>query len=526
MTHKEILEALSGLLLAMFVAMLSSTVVTNALPRIVTDLHGSQTGYTWVIVATMLAMTATTPIWGKLADLFAKKTLMLVALTVYMLGSALAGVSQSMEMLIGARVLTGVGVGGVMALIQIIIATMVSPRERGRYAGYIGASFGLATLSGPLIGGMVVDSPLGWRGCFYVALPFAIASFLLLRAKLHLPVVKRQVQIDYLGAVLLMGGVSLLLIWVSLAGHQFDWLSPATVLMVAGGLVLLALAVLVEARVAPEPIIPLFLFKDRTMVLATIATISVGIAMFGATTFLSEYFQTSRGMSPTAAGLMSLCMVGGLMVLGIVSGKAITDTGRWKGWLVGGMAVAVLGTVLLATIDAHTSLWAVGAYMAVLGCGLGATQQNLLLAVQNNVDQANIGAASSLVNFFRSMGGAVGVSALGAVLAHDVTSDVTSGVAKLVAQGTLRPEDVGSLGHGAVPDVAALPGPLRTVFENAFGDATGHIFVYTVPFALVALIAVCFIKETRLRTSLSDLSEPEIDMELAAELEAGGGGRR
>ena len=225
MSHREVLEALSGLLLAMFVAMLSSTVVTNALPRIVSDLHGSQTGYTWVVVATLLAMTATTPIWGKLADLFSKKLLVQSALVIYTVGSLIAALAPNMEVLIGARVVQGLGVGGLTALVQVVIASMVSPRERGRYSGYIGATFALATVSGPLIGGLIVDSPLGWRGTFFVGLPIAVAAFVVLQAKLHLPVVTRPVQIDYLGATLIVGGVSILLVWVSLAGQQFDWVS-------------------------------------------------------------------------------------------------------------------------------------------------------------------------------------------------------------------------------------------------------------------------------------------------------------
>ena len=359
MSHKEILEALSGLLIAMFVAILSSTVVTNALPTIVSDLHGTQTGYTWVLVATMLAMTATTPIWGKLADLFSKKLLMQISLVVYVSGSALAGLAQSMSWLIGARVITGLGVGGVMALIQIIIGSMVSPRERGRYSGYIGASFGLATLLGPLVGGVIVDSALGWRGCFYVGLPFAIIAFIVLQTKLHLPTVKREVKIDYLGATLLMGGVSILLVWVSLGGQQFAWGSATTVYMVGGGVIVLALAALVEGRIAAEPIIPMQLFKDRTIALATIAAIFVGVAMLTATTFLSEYFQDSRGMSPTNAGLMSLSMVVGLMGTSIVSGRMISSTGRWKIWLSTGMVAVVAGTALLSTIDHSTPLWLV-----------------------------------------------------------------------------------------------------------------------------------------------------------------------
>jgi EmrB/QacA subfamily drug resistance transporter len=526
MSHKEILEALSGLLIAMFVAILSSTVVTNALPRIVADLHGSQTGYTWVLVATMLAMTATTPIWGKLADLFSKKLLMQVALVVYVGGSALAGLAQSMSWLIGARVVTGLGVGGVMALIQIIIGSMVSPRERGRYSGYIGASFGLATLIGPLVGGVIVDSALGWRGCFYVGLPFAIVAFIVLQTKLHLPTVKREVKIDYLGSVLIMGGVSILLIWVSLAGQQFAWGSATTVYMVAGGLVVLALAALVEAKHAAQPIIPLRLFKDRTITLATIAAIFVGIAMLTATTYLSEYFQTSRGMSPTHAGLMSLSMVVGLMGTSIVSGRFISNTGRWKIWLVWGMVGVVVGAVLLATIDHATPLWQVGLYMFVLGAGLGATQQNLILSVQNNVDQANIGAASSVVAFFRTLGGAIGVSVFGAVLSHRVTSHVVDGLGALMARGEVTPAQAKSLGDGGVPEVALLPTPLRNLFEGAFGDATGHIFLLTVPFAVLALVTVLFIKENRLRTTLDQIEEPEVNLDLAAELEAGELGRR
>jgi EmrB/QacA subfamily drug resistance transporter len=520
MTHKEILEALSGLLVAMFVAILSSTVVTNALPRIVADLHGSQTGYTWVLVATMLAMTATTPIWGKLADLFSKKLLMQIALVVYVGGSALAGMAQSMSWLIGARVVTGLGVGGVMALIQIIIGSMVSPRERGRYSGYIGASFGLATLIGPLVGGVIVDSALGWRGCFYVGLPFAIIAFVVLQTKLHLPTVKREVKIDYLGSVLIMGGVSILLIWVSLAGQQFAWGSATTVYMVAGGLAVLALAALVEAKVAAQPVIPMRLFKDRTIALATIAAIFVGIAMLTATTYLSEYFQTSRGMSPTHAGLMSLSMVVGLMGTSIVSGRFISSTGRWKVWLVWGMVGVVVGAALLATIDHATSLWLIGLYMFVLGSGLGATQQNLILSVQNNVDQANIGAASSVVAFFRTLGGAIGVSVFGAVLSHRVTTHVVDGLGALIASGHVTPQEAKSLGDGGVPNVALLPTPVRNLFEGAFGDATGQIFLLTVPFAVLALVTVLFIKENRLRTTLDKIEEPEVNMDLAAELEA------
>jgi EmrB/QacA subfamily drug resistance transporter len=494
MSHREVLEALSGLLLAMFVAMLSSTVVTNALPRIVEDLHGSQTGYTWVVVATLLAMTATTPIWGKLADLFSKKLLVQSALVIYSAGSLIAGLAPNMETLIGARVVQGLGVGGLTALVQVVIASMVSPRERGRYSGYIGAVFAVATVSGPLIGGLIVDSPLGWRGTFYVGLPVAVAAFLVLQFTLHLPVVKRQVSIDYLGATLIVGGVSILLVWVSLAGNQFDWVSVQTAVMVVVGLLVIAAALYVEARVAVEPVIPLRLFRDRTTTLATIASVLIGLSMFGATVYLSEYFQNARGMSPTEAGLMSVAMVGGLLVSSIVTGRMITKTGLWKRYLVGGMVLVVVGLGLLGTIDESTSLVRVGAFMALLGLGLGATMQNLVLAVQNNTAQADMGAASSVVAFFRSMGGSIGVSALGAVLSHQVTQKVTDGLAAMGIDA--------SHSGGSIPDLDALPAPVRALYESAFGEATGHLFLVATPFALLALVCIVFIREVPLRTTL------------------------
>jgi EmrB/QacA subfamily drug resistance transporter len=510
MTHREVLEALSGLLLAMFVAMLSSTVVTNALPRIVTELEGSQTGYTWVVVATLLTMTATTPIWGKLADLFSKKLLVQVALVIFSIGSLIAGLAPSMEVLIGARAVQGLGVGGLTALVQVVIASMVSPRERGRYSGYIGAVFALATVSGPLIGGIIVDTPfLGWRWCFFVGIPVALLAFVVLQKTLKLPLVRREVHIDYLGATLLVAGVSILLVWVSLAGQQFAWGSATSVALVVVGLVVVAAAVYVEARVAIEPVIPLRLFRDRTMSLATTASVLIGLAMFGSTVYLSQYFQLARGMSPTEAGLMSVCMVGGLLVTSIVSGRVITTTGRWKRWLVGGMVLVIVGLALLAMVDETTNLVVVGLYMGLLGLGLGATMQNLVLSVQNNVALADLGAASSVVAFFRSMGGSIGVSALGAVLSHQVADSVAAGLARL---------GVRTDGHdtGTIPDLTTLPAPVREVFEHAFGEATGHLFLVAVPFAVLALVCVVFIREVPLRTTI--LRDDELAPEVAAEV--------
>ncbi|MGC4853285.1 MDR family MFS transporter [Micromonospora sp. DT4] len=493
MTHRQILEALSGLLLGMFVAIPSSTVVSNALPRIITELHGGQSAYTWVVTSALLATTATTPIWGKLADLTSKKTLVQLALGIYVLGSVLAGLAQGTSELIACRVLQGVGAGGLTALAQVIMATMIAPRERGRYSGYLGAVMAVGTIGGPLIGGVIVDTSwLGWRWCFYVGVPFAIAALVVLQKTLHLPVVKRKAQIDWWGATLITAAVSVLLIWVSLAGDQFAWASWQTVAMVLGALLLGALAIRVETRAA-EPMIPPWLFRNRTITLAVVASVAVGVGLFGASIFLGQYFQISRGESPTMSGLMTLPMILGLLVASTVGGRIITKTGRWKRFLVLGSALLTIGFALMGTLRADTSYTLLSVYMLLIGVGLGLTMQNLVLAVQNTVGTHELGAASSMVAFFRSLGGAIGVSALGAVLAHKVKDYTADGLSQLGIPAS------SSGSGGTLPDVHSLPGPLRAVVEAAYGHGAGDIFLAAAPFALIALIAVLFIKEVPLR---------------------------
>src|SRR3954451_5001557 len=306
MTHRQIMEALSGLLLGMFVAILSSTIVTNALPKIIGDLGGGQSAYTWVVTAALLSMTAATPLWGKLSDLFSKKALVQIALVIYVLGSAAAGLSQNPGMLIACRVVQGIGVGGLSALAQIVMAAMISPRERGRYSGYLGATFALATVGGPLLGGVITDTSwLGWRWCFYVGVPFAVIALIVLQKTLKLPVVKRDVKVDWGGALFISAAVSLLLIWVTFAGDKYDWLSWQTYAMVGGSIVLGLFFVLIESK-ASEPIIPLRLFRNKTITLASLASLFVGIAMFVGTVFFSQYFQLARGKTPTMSGLMTI----------------------------------------------------------------------------------------------------------------------------------------------------------------------------------------------------------------------------
>jgi len=491
MTHREVLEALSGLLLAMFVAILSSTVVSTALPRIIGDLGGSQSAYTWVVTSSLLALTVTTPIWGKLADLFDRKLLVQTGLVLYVGGSILAGLSQSTSFLIACRVVQGIGVGGLTALVQVILSDLVSPRERGRYAGYLGAVFGAGTVAGPLIGGVVTDG-LGWRWCFYIGVPFALAAFVVLQRTLHLPRRRRQAKIDYVGATLIAGGVSSLLIWVSLAGQQYDWLSWQTAVLVTLGVALCFAAVLVE-RIAREPLVPLRLFGDRSIVLAVVASVAVGIAMFGTTVFLSQYMQVARGKSPTESGLLTIPMVVGLFAASTVVGRLVTRTGRYKRFMLLGGVLLTAGLLAMGTLDETTSLVELGAFMLALGAGVGMLMQNLVLVVQNTVRFEDVGAGSSLVAFFRSLGGAIGVSVLGALLATHARTQITSGLADAAV-------DPSRLGGSAdrVPNVHELPGPIAHIVEHAYGTGVGEIFLVAAPLGLVAVVAIALMREVPL----------------------------
>ncbi|WP_199256971.1 MFS transporter [Tomitella fengzijianii] len=509
MSHRAVLLALSGLLMAMFVAMLSSTVVSTALPRIVADLGGSEAGYTWVVTASLLTMTATTPIWGKFADLFSKKALTQLALLIYLAGSIVAGLADGIGVLIVARLIQGIGMGGLSALVQIVIASMITARDRGKYFGYLGAVFAVATVSGPLLGGLLVDATaLGdalpgymsgdaWRWCFYVGVPFAVIAFAVLQKTLHLPTVKRDVSIDYVGATLITAGVSVLLVWVSLGGSQFEWGSALSIGMLVGGLALLALFVWAETRVR-EPIIPLHLFKDRTTSLAVFASVMVGVAMFAGTVFLVQYFQLSRGMSPTKAGLMTLFLVGGVLVSSVVSGRLIAAKGKWKRFLIFGSVVLMAGTILLSTINSTMPVVVVGIYMTVLGIGVGCLNQNLVLAVQNNAAQKDIGSASSLASFMRTMGGAIGVSALGTALGHKVAASISGAAHSDPEVG----KAMMSVDTHQIPDVTTLGDVLRPVYEHAYGSGVAQVFLFSVPFAILAFVAVLFIKEVPLRETI------------------------
>ena len=493
MSQRKVLQALSGLMMGMFVSILSTTVVSTSLPHIIADLGGSQAAYTWVVTSTLLATTVSTPIWGKFADLFDRKLLLQLSLITFVLGSAMAGQSHNAEMLIAFRVFQGIGAGGLTALVQVVIADIISPRERGRYVGLLGGVMSVGTVAGPLLGGVITDS-IGWRWNFYVGVPIAAVAIFLIQKTLNLPArPKRAVSIDYMGAALITSGISMLLIWVSLAGSQFAWGSTQSYLMVLGSITLLALAVFAEKR-AEEPIIPLNLFTNRTVVMAIIASLAVGVAMIGTSVFLSQYMQLARGKSPTQSGLLTIPMVLGTLVSSIVGGQVISRTGTWKPLMVGGAITTTIGMAAMGTIHTDTSFLLLGLYMAAIGIGLGLVMQNLVLIVQNAVSVYQIGVASSAIAFFRSLGGAAGVAVMGAVLGSRVSTLIAEGMTKLGMGAE------GGVDSGQIPNLSALPEPIRMVVQNAYGDGVGTVFMLAVPVSLIAVLAVMFLPNVPLRT--------------------------
>ncbi|WP_084614988.1 MDR family MFS transporter [Nakamurella lactea] len=495
-THREIIRAMSGLMLGMFVTLLSSTVVSTSLPVIVADLGGGQSAFTWVVTATLLATTVSTPIWGKLADLTSRTLLVQLALGIFVLGSALAGLSTSPGMLISFRVMQGLGAGGMTALVVIVMADLISPRERGRYMGLLGGVTGVAMVAGPLLGGVVTDA-FGWRWNFFIGVPIAVVAAVVLQRTLHLPVRRSKVRIDYLGAGLIAAGVSALLIWVTLAGGSFDWMSWQSAVFVVGSIVVLVAAVFVE-RSAASPVIPMHLFGMRTAVLSIIASAVVGIALFGSTVFLGEFLQLSRGKTPTEAGLLTIPMVVGLFLSSLVIGRIISATGRYKRWMVIGAVLSLVGFALLATMTSHSPLLLMGIYLFVLGAGTGMVMQNLVLIVQNEIAASEMGAASAAVAFFRTLGGAIGVSALGAVLGSRVGSLTAEGI----ASKNVPPAQLSVLSDG-LPEpavVRGLPDPIRSVLQDAFAGGVAEVFMITAGLSIITVITMLLLRERPLGT--------------------------
>ncbi|MEW2008394.1 MDR family MFS transporter [Microbacterium sp. NPDC078814] len=497
---REVFTAISGLIVGMFVAVLSGTVVSTSMPVIIADLGGTQSQYTWVITASLLATAVSTPIWGKLADLVDRKVLIQISLILFTVGTVIAGFSTDTNMLIAVRVVQGIGVGGLMSLVMIAVALIISPRERGKYMGVVGGIMALGTIGGPLLGGVITDA-WGWRANFFVGVPFAIVALVLLQFTLHLPKPQRgtKVSIDYFGIVLLAVGVSTLLIWVSMGGNQFDWDSGTSIALAVTAGVAIAAFVAVEFFVK-EPIVPMSLFRNRTFTLSVIASIAIGVSMFATSVFLAQYFQLARGATPTESGLMTIPMIIGQMGASIIIGQLVSRFGKWKGWMVTGSILATIGVSLMATLRYDTPFTLVAVYMFVLGAGLGMVMQNLTLIVQNDTAPQQLGAASSNVNFFRTIAGTIGVTVMGSLLSTSVADFMKDGLKGFVPT---TPDEISALerlGSGDVPKVGELPDTIRTIVESAYGHGIADAFILAIPLAVIAIIAITFIKNKPLST--------------------------
>ncbi|MBT2486892.1 MULTISPECIES: MDR family MFS transporter [unclassified Microbacterium] len=497
---REIYIAISGLVVGMFVAVLSGTVVSTSLPVIIADLGGTQSQYTWVITASLLATAVSTPIWGKLADLVDRKVLVQVSLILFTVGTVIAGFSTDTNMLIAVRVIQGIGVGGLMSLVMIAVALIISPRERGKYMGVVGGIMALGTIGGPLLGGLITDV-WGWRANFFVGVPFAIVALVLLQFTLHLPKPQRdsKVSIDYFGIVLLAVGVSTMLIWVSMGGSEFEWDSSTSIMLAVIAGVTIAGFIAVEFFVK-EPIVPMSLFRNRTFTLSVIASIAIGVSMFATSVFLAQYFQLARGATPTESGLMTIPMIIGQMGASIIIGQLVSRFGKWKGWMLTGSVLTTIGVSLMATLRFDTPFPLVATYMFVLGAGLGMVMQNLTLIVQNDTAPQQLGAASSNVNFFRTIAGTIGVTVMGSLLSTSVASYITDALDGFVPT---TPEEVSALEHlatGDVPKVNQLPETIRTIVEGAYGHGIADAFIVAIPLAVIAVIAIAFIRNKPLST--------------------------
>ena len=471
MTRRDLGWAITGILGVFFAAMISMNVVVTALPVIVSELHGTQIQYSWVVTATLLANASSTPVWGKLADMMSKKTLFQVANVIFFLSSLTAGFAPNMETLIGARFVQGIGLGGLTALAMAILASIVSPRERGRYAGYFGACLATATALGPLVGGITVDT-LGWRWCFFVGVPLSLMALVLVGFTLRVPVLEVRGRIDYLGALVLVLTSGALLIWLSFAGTPefFDWISWESAVLLALAMVLLVFFVMIERR-ASNPIIQLRMLVSRTTLLAALSSASIAVCLFGMPAFLGQYFQIGRGLSPTESGMMILPLVLGNLIGTMTTGRLITRYGRWKPYIVAGSFILTCGMFGLSTVDSGTPFWFVLTVLVVVGLGFGAQMQNLMLAVQNTVQVTRVGQASALIAFFRVFGGASGTAILGSVMAMQVV-----GVSVAEVNGTA---------------------PSAT-----YADASGTMFLVAACLTLPAVVLNLLIKEVPLRTTI------------------------
>ena len=526
LSHRQILLLMSGLMTGMLLAALDQTIVGTALPTIVGQLGGIN-HYSWVVTAYLLASTASTPLYGKMADLYGRRPVFLFSIGAFLVGSLLAGLSQNMTQLIITRGIQGLGAGGLMTLAFTIISDVVSPRERGRYQGLFGAVFGVASVAGPLVGGYFAEH--NWRWIFYINVPLAIVAIIVCYHVMRLiPFQRRDHAIDWLGAGLLVAGVSSLLLALSWGGNEYAWGSGVIIGLFVAGAVLAVLFLIQESRVA-EPILPLGLFRRPTFALANAAGFVLGLVMFGSIIFIPLYLQIVKGASPTDSGLLMLPMMAGIIVTSVLSGRAISRVGRYKWFPVAGTAILVAGMLLFTQLQVDTSLWVSFIYMVVIGVGLGLCMQSLILAVQNAVEVRDLGAGTSAATFFRSLGGSFGVAILGAILSSQLASGLAARLPGAVAQ---LPPDQRAQVAGAGMEISineparilALPGPVRNAIQESFVGALHVVFLVAGLIAIVAVAVTLAMPDRELRGgpppgSREGLSK-EAEDDAATEMEA------